>query len=156
MKFKNALLTSILCLSFAFLIGTGLRAAETNTLPPPAPPPATDYAKADLPTSNEALWTWGIGAVTPVIVWLFGKIPQLPRPVLPVLTPFIGLAIGWTLKKLGGLQLEPYQMAAAGSLGVFIRECTNQLVTKQFRPLEESKTAAKPIDKAVAVKDPSK
>ena len=116
-----------------------------------SPSPQIDPVNGPLPMSKDQFWAWGIAAVTPVITWLFGKIPQLPRPVLPVLTPFIGMVLGFILKKAEAAHLSWYSAAAAGSMAVFIRESVNQLVTKQLKPREESKTEAKPVDGAVAV-----
>lgn len=115
--------------------------------------PPIDFGHAALPTSKEDMWKWGIGIITPVIIWAFSKIPNIPRPLLPVLTPFVGLLLGVVLKYLASLHLNWMDMAQAGALGVFIRETVNQLVTKQLTPLEASKTAAKPVDGAIAVKD---
>jgi hypothetical protein len=119
--------------------------AVTNTLP------AIDTVSGALPATKDQYWAWAIAAVTPVITWAFGKIPMLPRPVLPVLTPFIGMFLGFILQKLDAAHLHWYSAAGAGTIAVFLRETTNQLVTKQLKPREESKTAAKPVDGAVAV-----
>ena len=118
-------------------------------------PPPFDPGTAPLPKSKAELWTWGISIITPMIVYLFGKIPQLPRPVLPILTPVIGIILGLTLDKLTSLNLTWWDAAQAGAVAVFIRESVNQLVTKQMFPREGSKTSTAPVDAAMAVKDPS-
>jgi len=107
-----------------------------------------------IPQSTDQLFALLIPIVTTGIVFLFGKIPQLPRPFLPVLTPFVGILVGLVMNSLTSLHLGPAQMAFAGTVAVFLRETTNQLVTKQLKPLEESKTDTKPVDGAVATKDP--
>lgn len=114
---------------------------------------ALDPSKTPFPNTKEEFWVWAISLVTPAIVWLFGKIPQLPRPILPMLTPAIGIALGLGLRQLANLHLNWVDMAQAGTVAVFIRETVNQLVTKQMKPLEESKTNTKPVDGAVTVKE---
>ena len=113
-----------------------------------------DPGTANFPSTKTEFWTWGISIITPVIVWLFGKIPQLPRPVLPLLTPIIGVLLGLILKKLGALNLQWIDMAQAGAVAVFIRESVNQLVTKQLNRGEQSKTDAKPVDGAIVQTPP--
>lgn len=129
---------------FAWLaVGWAAFAQATNT------PPAFDPGTANLPSSKEQFWTWGISLVTPVIIWLVGKIEKLPRPVLPLLTPVVGIALGLALKHLANLNLGWMDMAQAGTVAVFIREAVNQVITKQLKPGEASKTDAKPVDGAV-------
>lgn len=125
--------------------------APTNSPPSTNAAPGIDTISGAFPATKEQFWTYGIAAITPVIVWAFGKIPMLPRPILPVLTPFVGMLLGFILQKLNAAHLHWYSAAGAGTIAVFLREATNQLVTKQLKPREDSKTAAKPIDGAVVV-----
>lgn len=140
-KFIYLLLASVACL----LLLPSVFAQVTNAAP------AFDPATAPLPSGKTEFWTWAISIITPLIVYGFGKIPQLPRPILPILTPVIGVLLGLIMKKLGALNLSWVDMAQAGAVAVFIRESVNQLITKQMKPLEDSKTNAKPVDGAVAV-----
>lgn len=120
-------------------------AQTTNALAPFNP------VVGSFPDSKTEFWKWAISITTPLVIWLFGKIPQLPRPVLPFLTPFVGIALGFGLQKLGQLNMGWVDMGQAGMVAVAIREGFNQAITKQLRPLEDSKTNTKPVDGAVAV-----
>lgn len=112
----------------------------------------TDFGADALPTTKEAFWKWGIGAITPIIVWGLSKIPNIPRPILPTVTPLVGVGLGFLLNWLGKQNLGWVDMAQAGALGVFIREVVNQWATKQLQPTAEAtKTDAVPIDRAIAV-----
>lgn len=115
-----------------------------------------DPTTAPLPQTKEEFAIYLIPIVTAGIVWLIGKIPGLPRPVLPIIAPLFGLGFGWALTKL---QLLPWWTpgltAIAGMAGVGWRELINQNVTKWFKPREFSKTATTPIDAAVVVKSPA-
>lgn len=102
-------------------------------------------------SGREDIWKAVIAIVTPGIVYLIGKIPPLPRWVLPSITPLVGLGLGLILKYLGAANLAWVDMAQAGALAVFVREVINQTITKQVKPLEESKTEAKPVDDAITV-----
>lgn len=84
-------------------------------------------------TSKDAAWSYVISAISPIVVWLFTKvIPKLPKPVLPAITPLIGITVGLGLNALAGTNLGWIDMAKAGAMAVFIRETINQLVTKQI------------------------
>lgn len=134
---------------FAWLaIGWAAFAQTTNTAP------AFDPGTANLPGTKEEFWTWGISLVTPVIIWLVGKIDKVPRPILPLLTPLVGIVLGLALKHLAALKLGWVDMAQAGTVAVFIRESVNQVITKQLKPGEASKTEAKPVDGAVVTTPP--
>ncbi len=118
---------------------------QTNTvaLPADAPPQTVDQLVALV-----------IPLITTGIVYLFGKISWLPRPALPVLALAIGPVIGYALTFVSNLKLTPGQMVIMGGMAVTLREITNQLVTKQIKPLEASKTDTKPVDNAVTVAAP--
>jgi hypothetical protein len=118
--------------------------AQTNSVPD---------LPAGIPRTNEEIWTWVVSFATVFIVYLFGKIPQLPRPMLPLMTPLIGILLGLGLRQLEALHLSWVDMGQVGALAVFLREAWNQTVTKQLQPREESKTIASPMDGAVAVQD---
>jgi hypothetical protein len=101
--------------------------AQTNS---PALPASTYDGLA---LSKDALWGYAISAISPIIVWLFTKLaPKIPKPVLPTITPLVGIGIGLGLNALAGTNLGWVDMAKAGALAVFIRETINQLITKQL------------------------
>jgi hypothetical protein len=117
--------------SVLLLIGVCLAAvtalAQTNSVP------SNPTSLSDFPTSTDALWSYAISIVAPVLVWLLAKYaPMIPKPFLPVVTPLIGLGLGFALNKLAGANLGWVDMAKAGALAVFIRETTNQWITKQL------------------------
>lgn len=151
--------TTCLLLTLTLLLGAALAApglietteltntvTSTNVTDVDAPP-------AIVPPTQEGFWKGGIGLVTMVIVWAVSKIPNVPRPMLPLVSPFIGMALNYGLTFMSSLNLPWWEAGMAGGLGVTIREIFNQWVTKQMKPLEASKTDAKPVDHAVAVSD---
>lgn len=151
MKIRNLVWLAVISW---LVVGWAAIAQTTNLSGTNALPPGFDPATANFPSTKTEFWTWGISIITPVIVWGFGKIPKLPRPVLPILTPIIGVLLGLALRKLGALNVSWVDMAQAGAVAVFIRESVNQLVTKQLKPGEDSKTDAKPVDGAVVTTTP--
>lgn len=99
--------------------------AQTNAVPVPAP----------LPQTVSQYWDLVIAAVTPLIVTGVWKlVPKIPKWVLPVSTPVIGILLGLALDKLTSANLGWVDMAKAGALAVFIREVVNQAITKQLQP----------------------
>lgn len=88
-----------------------------------------------LPQSKGDLWKYAISAVTPVIIWLVTLVaPKIPKPLLPMATPVVGIGLGLLMNKLGASNLGWVDMAQAGALAVFIREVVNQAITKQLQP----------------------
>ena len=86
-----------------------------------------------LPQTTSEFWTWAIAALTPLIVWAAKKaVPSIPKPLLPVATPVIGIILGIILNRLGKTDFGWMDMAKAGALAVFIRETVNQLITKRL------------------------
>ena len=99
--------------------------AQTNVVPVPAP----------LPQTVSQYWDLIIAAVTPLIVTGVWKlVPKIPKWVLPVSTPVIGIALGLAMNKLASANLGWVDMAKAGALAVFVREVINQAVTQQLQP----------------------
>jgi hypothetical protein len=95
-----------------------------------------------------------VSVITTLLTGAAGKIPSLPRPVLPILAPLLGLLMGIGLKYAQGLPWwTPGLTLIAGAAGVGWREIVNQNITKRNRPLELSKTKARPIDHAVALNE---
>lgn len=100
--------------------------AQTN-------PPALDPPLTPLPADTGSYWEYGIAAITPLLVWLFARFgPSVPVLVLPMLAPVVAIGLGLILNQLSSANLAWVDMAKAGTLAVFIRELTNQLVTKRM------------------------
>lgn len=97
------------------------------------------------------LWKLITAVVTLVIVWGFGKIPQLPNKLLPFLSLAVGAGLTFVLDLMNGLNLPWWDGAAAGGLAVLIREAYNQNVTKPIekRNLEKNFNATVPSDKPI-------
>lgn len=115
---------------FAFAL-CGL--AQTNPVP--------DVSGAPLPASTFEFWTYGIAVIVPLLVGLMKKlVPKIPTWVLPVSTPFVGMALGFVLKWLGAANLSWVDMAQAGGLAVLIRESWNQIITQNAKGVEGAKT----------------
>lgn len=107
---------------FAFV---SLALAATNVFDP---------ATAPLPSGKTSYWTYAISIVTPIIVWLVRMlVPKIPTPLLPIATPFVGLALGALLNVVADAHLGWVDMAKAGALAVFVREVTNQAITLQLQ-----------------------
>lgn len=118
MKTKNIMLL-IAVVSFPAM----LLAQVTNAVTPNTP----------LPTTTTDFWVYGIAIIVPVLVNIFKKlVPNIPTWMLPVSTPFIGMALGAGLKALGWSQMGWVDMAQAGAMAVMIRESFNQIVVKQM------------------------
>lgn len=115
-------ITAILFVLFAAVLAVF---AQTNTVPADPLP--------ELPGDVGSYWKYAVAAVTPMIVtFIHFAVPKLPKVILPSITPFIGLALGYVLNQLGAANLGWVDMAEAGALAVFIREITNQAITKRL------------------------
>jgi len=91
-------------------------------------------ADAPLPTTTADYWRYAVAIITPLIVGGMKKlVPALPTWILPVSTPFVGMALGAALKALGASHMGWIDMAQAGALAVFVRESWNQLATKAIK-----------------------
>lgn len=111
-----------LLLSFLFMSVIAL-VAQTNTPPP----------LGELPKDVGGFWDLAIAAVTPIIVWIVSKVvPKIPKVLLPSITPLVGIGLGLILNNVAGLNLTWVEMGKAGALAVFIREVTNQAITKRL------------------------
>lgn len=116
--------------------------ATTNSVPG-----VTDMLTA--PPSANDLWTAAISAVTPLLVWALARyVPRIPRSVLPLTTPFIGILLGLILNQLAKLHLTGIDMAKAGGLAIAIREVVNQTVTKRLQSADTDDTDKADTDKA--------
>lgn len=137
MKKHQWLWISVICLfSMLFLF------ADTNT---PAQSQTTTPA-TEIPIGPDQLWLAGISLLTPVIVYGLGKIPNIPRPLLPTLAPFVGVGLGALISWLSTLHLSWFSTASAGAAAVAVREVINQWVTKQMKGEEGSKTDSTPVE----------
>jgi len=107
--------------------------AQTNTPP----------VGGELPTDRGGYWDLAIAGISPMIVTLVWKVvPRIPTWVLPTITPFVGIGLGFALNKLAGANLEWFDMAKAGALAVFVREVVNKAITKRISgEAEEGKAA---------------
>jgi len=119
---KRTLLTALFCLAALSLVGQ-----ITNT-----PPALPDVSGDTIPATRGEFWQWLIAGVAPLIVaGIKAAVPKIPKLLLPVSTPFIGIGLGFALNKLGASDLGWVDMAQAGALAVFIRETLHQTI-KQF------------------------
>jgi len=89
-----------------------------------------DVAHDALPTTKEDYWKWAVAAIVPAIVLGIRKIaPSIPKGMLPIITPILGLALGYGLKRLGMTNWGWVDMTQAGALAVFVREVFHQVTT---------------------------
>lgn len=103
-----------------------------------------------LPETKETLWMLVIAIITPGIVWAIAKIPNIPKPFLPSITPFIGFLLGLALNALAKADLPWYSAVQAGALAVFVREAINQWVTAKIKEPEKPYPVTGAKDKALA------
>jgi len=123
MKTLNRILTAFVVLTTLTLFAA-LAVAQTET---------PDVSNSALPSSTSDFWTYAIAVVVPLIVGgINNLVPKLPKFVLPISTPFVGIALGALLKALGLADMGWVDMAQAGGLAVLVRESWNQIVTKQI------------------------
>ena len=80
-----------------------------------------------LPQTKSDFWTLAISGVTPLIMAAIYKwMPKVPKLLIPVATPFVGMGLGLAMNYLAKANLSWVDMAQAGALAVFIREVVNQ------------------------------
>ena len=117
---------SIMYLCVLILISVGIYAqTNTNGLP------GIDVSQ--FPT-GDAAWLALIPPLTAFITWLLGKIPPLPKGILPWVTPLLGIGIGYVLKYINGAELSPALTAGAGGLAVFIYEAAKGALVDKANP----------------------
>lgn len=113
-------------LCMLILISVGIYAqTNTNGLP------GIDVSQ--FPT-GDAAWLALIPPLTAFITWLLGKIPPLPKGILPWVTPLLGIGIGYVLKYINGAELSPALTAGAGGLAVFIYEAAKGALVDKSNP----------------------
>ena len=120
---------SILYVWVLILISIGIY-AQTNTNGLPGLPGVDPGL---FPTGDAALLAL-IPPLTALITWLLGKIPPLPKGILPWVTPFLGIGIGYLLQFINGAQLSPALTAAAGGLAVFLYEAAKSALVDKNNP----------------------
>lgn len=104
--------------------------AQTNV-----PPTAT----SPIPSTKSEFWTYAIAVIVPLLVGGFRKlVPSIPPWLLPVSTPFVGLALGAGLNALGASDMGWVDMAQAGAMAVMVRESFNQLIGKRMGSMSGS------------------
>lgn len=91
-----------------------LVAQVTNT--PPAGLPL------DLPKGKDGIWLALIAPITFTITWLMGKIPPLPKAILPWITPLVGIGIGAVMEWATKANLPWWSSAGAGAIATTIYE----------------------------------
>jgi hypothetical protein len=91
-------------------------AQGTNT-PPVIPPPSNPF-----PVGKDAAWFAFIPLVTFGITWIMGKVKSLPKNILPLLTPIIGVAIGAVIEWATKSNFPWWSEAGAGAISVAIYE----------------------------------
>ncbi len=74
------------------------------------------------PPGKEAMWLALIPPITFSLTWLVGKIPPLPKVMLPWITPVIGILIGAALDWGNKANLPLWSAAGAGAIAVAIYE----------------------------------
>lgn len=116
---------TLLYLLLLMFIGLMSAMAQTNNTPG-----GTGFDPSKFPT-GDAAWLALIPPLTAFITWALGKIPPLPKGILPWITPLLGIGIGYAIKAINGAQLSPALTAGAGAVAVFIYEAAkNGLVDK--------------------------
>lgn len=109
--------------------------AQTNVVEPVTPPL----------TVNVDVWDLVIGVICPVLIWGLTKVaPKIPKPLLPAITPAVGVGLGLLINWMAGQNLTWFESAKAGAMAVFVREMVNQWVTKRTVELEATPPATPP------------
>ncbi len=96
-------------------------------------------------------WDLAIALTSPVVVWALSRFkPNIPKAVLPAVTPLIGVLLGYLINWIGQQNLSWFEAAKAGAMAVFVRETVNQWVTKRLteQPAKEPEVPA-PIEMPV-------
>ena len=127
---KTKLIGLFILFSAAF---TAVAATITNVASGIITTNAALPADAPLPSTTADFWKYAIAVVVPILVNVFKKlVPNIPPWLLPVSTPFLGMALGAGLKALGASHMGWVDLAEAGGLAVLVRESFNQIVVKRL------------------------
>jgi len=136
MRFMKRHIRVIIGLSLLAALFTLDIFAQTNDVPYTNSVPGIGNIQNDaIPTSKEDYWKWAIAVVVPFIMTFIKYIiPKIPSLLIPVLTPVVGLGLGFGLKALTDANLGWVDMTQAGALAVFIREVVHNAMTKGLTP----------------------
>lgn len=100
-------------------------AQETNgqvlTNTPPVSP------SNPFPVGKDAIWFAFIPLVTFGITWVIGKIKSLPKQILPLVTPVLGVAVGALIEWATKSNFPWWSTAGAGAVSVAIYEAIKGL-----------------------------
>lgn len=99
----------------AWIIAPIMAQVVTNA-PPTTPPPDTAF----LPLGKDAIWLALIAPITFTITWLIGKIPPLPKVILPWITPLVGIGIGSVMQWATKSNWPWWSSAGAGAIATTI------------------------------------
>lgn len=87
--------------------------------------PAPGAASASAPPAASSI-QWWLPVIVPMLVaGLKALWPSIPKVILPVLCPLLGIAANY-LSSFAGVAFDPASAAALGALGVFLREVVDQ------------------------------
>lgn len=81
------------------------------------------------PRGKEAIWLSLIPPITFTITWLFGKIPPLPKQLLPWITPLVGVGVGTGLDWATKADWPWWSSAGAGAIAVAIYQAAKGLTS---------------------------
>jgi hypothetical protein len=112
------------------MVGSITILAQTNTSTNSLP---GGFDPSHFPT-GDAAWLALIPPITAGITWLIGKIPPLPKGILPWITPLLGIGVGYLLQYINGAKLSPALTAGAGGLAVFIYEAAKSALVDKNNP----------------------
>lgn len=115
----------VLLVLFAGLFQAVLAQATNGTVLTNTPP--IDPANPLFPQGKEAIWLALIPPATFTITWIFGKIPQLPKEILPWITPVIGVILGLVMNWATKANFPWWSSAGAGAIAVAIYEAAKNM-----------------------------
>lgn len=110
---KAIKLILFVCAALAFTVAVAF--AQTNA--PPVIPPGLGF-----PDGKDAGWLLLVPPATATIAWALGKIPALPKPLLPWITPLAGIGIGALLNYAAKANLPWWSTAGAGAIATTLYE----------------------------------
>ena len=123
-KYNVKWLWTMVCLMVLGLFPS-LWAQETNGLPFENGSPSFDLSA--FPRGKEAIWFALIPPVTFTITWMVGKIPPLPKQILPWITPVVGVLLGSVFEWAINADWAWWSTAGAGAVAVAIYEAAKGL-----------------------------
>jgi hypothetical protein len=97
----------------ALIVGSCSIMAQTNV---------TTLDPELFPRGKEAIWLALIPPITFTITWIVGKIPPLPKELLPWITPVVGVLVGTGLDWATKADWPWWSSAGAGAISVALYE----------------------------------